>query len=58
VTGNKIHYQTTAEIIKRREVDLSEIALFESLGTCFGRKPRKYDYELLVETSTKIERFL
>ncbi|OHE54973.1 MAG: 6-phosphofructokinase [Thermodesulfovibrio sp. RBG_19FT_COMBO_41_18] len=58
VAGNKIHYQTTAEIIKRREVDLSEIALFESLGTCFGRKPQKYDYELLVETSTKIERFL
>jgi hypothetical protein len=30
-------------------VDLEEIALFESLGTCFGRKPEKYHYSL-VET--------
>jgi 6-phosphofructokinase 1 len=58
VTGNKIYYQPTEEIIKRREVDLDEVALFESLGTCFGRKPRNYEYELLAETSKKIERFL
>jgi 6-phosphofructokinase 1 len=58
VTGNKIYYQPTEEIIKRREVDLDEVALFESLGTCFGRKPRNYEYELLAETSKKLERFL
>jgi len=58
VAGRKIFYQSTAEMIKRREVDLDEVALFESLGTCFGRKPQKYEYELLVETSIKIERFL
>ncbi len=57
VTGNKIYYQPTAEIIKRREVDLDEVALFESLGTCFGRKPQEYKYELLLETSLKIERY-
>jgi 6-phosphofructokinase 1 len=57
VTGNKIYYQPTAETIKRREVDVDEIALFESLGTCFGRKPQEYKYELLLETSLKIERF-
>ena len=57
VTGNKIYYQPTAEAIKRREVDISEVALFESLGTCFGRKPQKYEYELLLETSQKIERY-
>ena len=57
VTGNKISYQPTAEIIKRREVDLDEIALFESLGTCFGRKPQEYKYELLLEASQKIERY-
>jgi 6-phosphofructokinase 1 len=57
VTGNKISYQSTAEIIKRREVDLDEVALFESLGTCFGRKPQEYKYELLLETSQKIERY-
>lgn len=57
VTGNKIYYQPTAETIKRREVDVDEVALFESLGTCFGRKPQEYKYELLLETSLKIERF-
>jgi 6-phosphofructokinase 1 len=58
VTGKKIYYQPIEQVIKRREVDLNEVALFESLGTCFGRKPQNYEYELLVETSTKIERFL
>ncbi|MEW6068244.1 MAG: 6-phosphofructokinase [Nitrospirota bacterium] len=57
VTGNKIYYQPTAEIIKRREVDIEEVALFESLGTCFGRKPQEYKYELLLDTSKKIERY-
>ena len=57
VTGNKIYYLPTAEAIKRREVDVTEVALFESLGTCFGRKPQEYKYELLLETSPKIERY-
>ena len=33
----------TSEAIKRREVDISEIALYESIGTCFGRKSEKYE---------------
>ncbi len=45
VEGRKISYMPTSEAIKRREVDVREIALFESLGTCFGRKPEKYEYE-------------
>jgi 6-phosphofructokinase 1 len=49
VVGEKVYYMPTAEAIQRREVDLEEIALFESLGTCFGRKPEKYHYSL-VET--------
>ena len=44
VDGESIFYMDTAEAIKRREVDISEISLFESLGTCFGRKPEKYTY--------------
>ncbi len=44
VDGQSIFYIDTVEAIKRREVDISEIALFESLGTCFGRKPEKYAY--------------
>lgn len=58
VDGKNIYYQPTAEIIKKREVDLDEVALFESLGICFGRKPRKYEYELSVETREKIERHI
>lgn len=57
VDGDKIYYQPTAEVIKRREVDIREIALFESLGTCFGRKPRKYEHEF-VGVKGKIERHL
>lgn len=55
VEGNKIFYIPTTEAIKRREVDVAEIALFESLGTCFGRKPEKFNYEL-VEKKAPIAR--
>ncbi|MBI5205682.1 MAG: 6-phosphofructokinase [Nitrospirae bacterium] len=57
VDGNKIIYIDTSEAIKRREVDISEIALFESLGTCFGRKTEKFKYEL-VEQKGPISRHL
>lgn len=57
VNGHKICYMPTAEAIKRREVDLNEIALYESLGTCFGRKPQKFSYELIEEQRT-IDRHL
>jgi 6-phosphofructokinase 1 len=57
VDGNRIYYMATAEVIKRREVNIDEIAIFESLGTCFGRKPEKYTYEI-VEQKGQIERHL
>ena len=57
VDGNRIYYQATAEVIKRREVNIEEIAIFESLGTCFGRKPQKFIYEI-VEQKERIERHL
>ena len=57
VEGSKIFYIATSEAIKRREVDISELALFESLGTCFGRKPGKFGYEL-VETKGVPKRHL
>jgi hypothetical protein len=57
VDGNKIYYQSTAEVIKRREVNVSEIAIFESLGTCFGRKPEKFMYEI-IEQKGRIARHL
>ncbi len=49
VDGKNIFYLPTAETIKKREVDLDEVALFESSDICFGRKPLKYEYELLKE---------
>jgi 6-phosphofructokinase 1 len=49
VDGQKICYQATSEVIKRREVDLKEVSLFESLGICFGRKPQEYKYDFLEE---------
>jgi 6-phosphofructokinase 1 len=48
VDGDQISYQPTASVIKRREVDLREIAIFESVGVCFGRNPQKYVYKLNV----------
>jgi len=57
VAGSRINYMPTAEAIKRREVDIKEVALFESLGTCFGRKPEKYAPET-VEVRGNIGRHL
>jgi 6-phosphofructokinase 1 len=55
VDGRRIYYMPTSEAIRRREVDIQELALFESLGTCFGRKPQKYEHEL-IEAKGTIER--
>ena len=55
VEGHKILYMPTSEAIKRREVDIEELSLFESLGTCFGRKPVKFQPELIEKHGT-IER--
>lgn len=57
VNGHKICYMPTAEAIRRREVDLNEIALYESLGTCFGRKPQPFAFEL-IEKSGAVGRHL
>ncbi len=57
VDGNQISYIPTPEAIKQRKVDTAEIALFESLGTCFGRKPEKFNYEL-VERKIPIARHI
>jgi len=57
LNGRKIDYIATSEAIKRREVDVTEIALFESLGICFGREPQKFEYEFSEVTGT-IDRHL
>jgi len=45
VEGEEISYQDTSEVIKQRHVDLSDVALYEKLGVCFGRKPVEYKPE-------------
>jgi 6-phosphofructokinase 1 len=55
--GENIHYIDTSEAIKRREVDVKEIGLYESLGTCFGRRPEKYAYKF-VEVKDRIIRHM
>jgi len=57
VEGNHIRYMPTEEAIIRREVDVKEIAIFESLGTCFGRKSEPFIYEL-IEQKDHIDRHL
>ena len=53
----KIHYMETSEAIKQRYVDLTQVAVYEQLGICFGRKPEGIN--LGVEKhSGHIERFL
>ncbi len=50
VDGDKILYMKTTEAIKRREVDTRELALFEGLGICFGRKPVEFKPEMIEES--------
>jgi len=57
VRGKKIFYKSTAEVIKQRHVDLNSVAMHETLGICFGRKPGEYKPELSEEKG-KIERSL
>lgn len=53
----KIHYMETSEAIKQRYVDLTQVAVYEQLGICFGRAPQ--DITLGSEKrSGTIERFL
>jgi len=38
VQGKEIRYMKINDAIKQRHVDLNQVALFEALGICFGRK--------------------
>lgn len=57
VDGKNILYIATSEAIKRREVDIDEIAIYESFGICFGRKPHTFEHRLF-EVKDKILRRL
>jgi 6-phosphofructokinase 1 len=55
VRGTKVTYKPTAEVIKQRHVDINTIALYEALGTCFGRRPEEFRPET-VEVEGEIQR--
>lgn len=57
VQGDNISYMPTSEAIKQRPVDIREIALFESLGICFGRRPERYQFRFS-EIKGEIQRHL
>jgi 6-phosphofructokinase 1 len=57
IKGKKVTYMKTEEAIKHRAVDIEELALFESLGICFGRKPEEFKPEL-IEERREIDRAL
>lgn len=53
IEGSRISYLPSEEAIKQRHVDLNDIALYESMGVCFGREnelfvPEYYKHEGLV----------
>jgi 6-phosphofructokinase 1 len=58
VEGNKVSYMQTEKAIVHREVDVAGLALFESLGTCFGREPQPFTPELVEQTALPIQRHL
>jgi 6-phosphofructokinase 1 len=58
VDGNRVSYMATEKAIVHREVDVSGLSLFESLGTCFGREPLPFAPELVEETALPIPRHL
>ncbi len=41
INNGKIRYIETKEAIKQRLVDTHQVAIYEALGTCFGRIPEK-----------------
>lgn len=55
--GKDLFYEATSEVIKQRQVDLEDVALFERLGICFGRKPGGYE-PAIKAWKGKIERYM
>ncbi len=58
VAGNRVTHMATEQAIVHRGVDVSELALWESLGTCFGREPQPYRPEFVEPASLPIARHL
>lgn len=48
VENKEISYMPTKDAIKQRYVDIEEVALYESMGLCFGREPVRYDPDYIL----------
>ena len=57
ISSDTVKYMATAAAIKQRYVDLNQVAFYEKLGVCFGRKPSKFDPKF-TKTEGPIERHL
>jgi len=55
VDGGTINYIPAEKAIQQRHVDLDQVALYETLGTTFGRSPQQYKPKLK-EFSGKVGR--
>jgi 6-phosphofructokinase 1 len=42
IDGDKVRYMESKKAIEQRHVDLDQVAVYEAMGTCFGRTPEAY----------------
>lgn len=42
IDGDKVRYMESKKAIEQRHVDLNQVAIYEQMGICFGRKPVGY----------------
>ena len=54
VQGGRIQFMPTERAIEQRHVDVNQVALFEQMGFCFGRKAQPYEpsFAELAESET------
>ena len=57
ITGGKVRYMETKEAIKQRHVDTNQVAIYEAMGTCFGRVAGKVN-TVAEKLSGTVERHL
>ena len=57
IKGKEVRYMLAEKAIVPRHVDLDQVALFEQLGTCFGRPPVKFA-PVYKEVGTTPERYM
>ncbi len=58
VVGEEVRYMKIDEAIKQRKVDLKQVALFEELGICFGRRAPEAYVPKFKEITGAPERYL